>query len=179
MTGRKRATRKQEPAPGVVTVEDLERLHQATVQQRRAQLRERYAYLNGAILEAEAAGDAAAAHELTVLRGFVVRDAGILDRDEAVRTLKPKALVGEKFTQGRKPGSASPLRLAVRRIVKRNPKAKAAEVWAALKAKPPRGIVFHDEWGGDRYVKTEGHGRTEYRRFLNIVSEERNALTPK
>lgn len=159
-----------------ITPEDLERWHLADVAKRRAFLRKHYAWLNEAIREAEAAGDEGlrVLEQLKTLRGYAVRDAELLDRDETIRALRPKARVGEKFTAGRKAGTVSPLRLAVRRILKRRPKATAAEVWASLKGKPPKGITLHDaRWGEPKYIKTAGKPNTSFARFRNIVSEER------
>jgi hypothetical protein len=158
-----------------VTLEDLERWHQDKVARRRAFLRKRYAYLTSAIRDAEAAGaeGAPVLHELKILLGFVIRDANLLDRDETIRAMQPKAVVGERFTAGRKAGTVSPLRLAVRRILTRRPKATTAEVWGALKARPPRGITFVDSPRLGRYVETEGRPDTSYRSLANIVAKER------
>lgn len=83
------------------------------------------------------------------------------------------AELGQRFKQGRKPGTVSPLRLAVRRILRRTPQATAAGVWAALAARPPKGLSFVDSSRLGRYVETAGKPDTGYRRFATIVSEER------
>jgi len=86
----------------------------------------------------------------------------------------PKVGVGEKFTAGRKRGSVSAVRLAVRRILKKNPGARTAEVWAAVKAKPPKGVEVHDTSNPAlRHITTKNAPPTGFRQFANIVSEER------
>jgi hypothetical protein len=92
----------------------------------------------------------------------------------------PKGQLGEKFMRGRKPESGSLLRRPIRAALRTGEAKTAAQVWAVLKANPPKGVSFHDaRWGEAKYVETEGRHRTGYRRFANIVSEEKRKLHPK
>ena len=93
--------------------------------------------------------------------------------------LLPLSRTGKKFVSGRKAGSVGPVRAAVRRYLKRQPQARAAQIWAALSAKPPRGMTFYDNRMG-KYIETDGQDdETKYPRFRNIVSEERRLLKSK
>jgi hypothetical protein len=94
---------------------------------------------------------------------------------EVLSKLVPMAQLGSKFKNGRKPGTIGPLRQYVRKYMGQHPKATAAEVWAALKAKPPKGIEVCDSARKDlRHVTTAGAAAaTSYRQFVNMVSEER------
>lgn len=88
----------------------------------------------------------------------------------------PSYTLGKKMRAGRKPGTPGPVRLAIRRYLKKNPAAKNQEIWAALQAKPPRGWTFMENRLG-RYIEPpSGTQGMEYRRFLNVCSEERKSL---
>jgi hypothetical protein len=155
--------------------EDLDRWREQDVVKRRAALRERYAYLTSKIKEAEALGvDVGIVKQLRHLLALVIRDANLLDREETIRALKPKATVGEKFTAGRKPGSVGKLRKWVRKFVAKYPTATPALAWAALAKRPPKGITIVE--GVRPHVWVDGDGETGLARFKNIVSEERRAL---
>ncbi len=103
--------------------------------------------------------------------------------------LLPLSRTGKKFVSGRKVGAVGPVRAAVRGLMKRSPNAKPAKLWESLKAKSPKGLSFV-ETPRDKYIEIdlktlkqkipEGSDRykyVSYRRFLNIVSEERGLLT--
>jgi hypothetical protein len=154
--------------------EDLDRWHEQDVAKRRAGLRERYAYLTAKVKEAEELdADAGIVKQLKTLLAFVIRDANLLDREEAIRTLKPKAAHGKKFT-GRKPGSFGKLHKWVQKFIAKHPHAMPAQAWEALKNRPPKGFEVVD--GFKPYVWVDGEGATGLARFKNIVSEERRAL---
>ena len=88
--------------------------------------------------------------------------------------LFPLAQLGAKFTGGREPGTVGAVRKFVRRHLAKHPDAKAQEVWAALSAKPPRGVEVYEANGRvERYVRTAGKADTSYRTFQNLVSAER------
>jgi hypothetical protein len=159
-----------------VSPDDLPRWREQRVVEQRKHLRERYAYLTARIREAEAAGEEgrAVVKQLRTLLAFVIRDANLLDRDEAVRALRPKAAVGEKFTAGRKKGSVGRLRMWVRTFIGKYPTASAAQAWAALAKRPPKGFTVVE--GFRAHVWVDGAGETGLARFKNIVSEERRAM---
>lgn len=91
-------------------------------------------------------------------------------------TAGPLIAKARKFDPGRRPGSGSRVRKEVAKHLMRNPKATAAEVWAAIEAKPPKGMSVLENRAG-RYIETTGAKDTGYDRFANIVSEERKKLT--
>jgi hypothetical protein len=80
---------------------------------------------------------------------------------------------GRKFPPGRRPGSGSKVRLFVRRYLKTHRTASAIAVWDAIAAKPPKGVTVCDNSVG-KYIETDGAPDTGYRRFANIVTEEKN-----
>lgn len=89
----------------------------------------------------------------------------------------PTVTLGQKFKAGRKQGTGSRLRKEVAKHLRRKPSAKAAEIWDAIKQKPPRGFAFYE---GNRHLGPyveDGTESTGYRRFQNIVSEERKKFT--
>ena len=92
--------------------------------------------------------------------------------------LIPSAQLGKKFSAGRKVGTVGPVRAEIRRYLKRSPTARTAEIWSSLESKLPRGWEFFDNRLG-RYIETNGPESTSYRRFGNIVSEERKLLAQK
>ncbi len=92
--------------------------------------------------------------------------------------LLPLSRTGKKFSSGRKIGTVGPVRAEIRRYLKRSPTARTAEIWSSLESKPPRGWEFFDNRLG-RYIETNGPESTSYRRFGNIVSEERKLLAQK
>jgi len=109
-------------------------------------------------------------------------------RDEIVQLsrasdlLAPYAKAGLKFKQGRKIGTVGPLALAVKRHLKKYPAHSTKQVWDALAKAQCKGMTFYDNHLG-KYVEYEkptlnGSLRsTSYRRFSNIVSEQKNPAT--
>ncbi|MCI1191601.1 hypothetical protein MOJ79_07085 [Calidifontimicrobium sp. SYSU G02091] len=81
---------------------------------------------------------------------------------------------GAAFSGGRAPGSGGPVRLWLRRYVAAHPQASAAEAWDALKRRPPRGCkVFGDAGRRGAHVTVSGGPDMGYRRFANVLAEER------
>jgi len=87
----------------------------------------------------------------------------------------PLGKLGAKFKAGRKAGTVSPLRLAVRRMLQRDRDASARDIWLRLAARPPRGLAFFQSTRLGWYVETDGKPDTSYRRFQNIVAEDARA----
>lgn len=95
--------------------------------------------------------------------------------------LAPLADTGAKFTSGRKTEALGPLAKAVRQHLKSRSRDNAEAVWDALVANPPKGMTFQDNRTGKyvEYDKRTSAGNlkdTGYRRFANIVSEQRKKL---
>jgi hypothetical protein len=88
--------------------------------------------------------------------------------------LLPKAKHGMKFV-AKKPGGVGPVRKAIARVLKSNPTFTAEQVWQCLKANPPKGLEFHGS-AALRHVWSTGRQNTGWRRFQNIVSEEKTKL---
>ncbi len=97
----------------------------------------------------------------------------------AKRTIKhmevmtPLSKTGKKFVAGRKQDAIGPLRAAIRRYLKSHPKAKTAEIWSALKAKPPKGMTFFDNRQGKYIERDDKTSDVTYRGFTNMISKER------
>ena len=81
---------------------------------------------------------------------------------------------GKTMRDGRKRGTVGPVRLAVRKALKRSPDDSAAQVWSAIKAKPPKGMALYETPKLGKYIQSDGAPDTGYRRFATIVSEEKN-----
>lgn len=102
------------------------------------------------------------------------------DLQTRIERLQPLATKGAKF-QGKKVGALGPLAKAVRSHLKDRPEDSADAIWAALVASPPKGLIFLDNAQG-RYVEYDKRTfagllkNTSYRRFANIVTEQRKSL---
>ena len=97
---------------------------------------------------------------------------------QLIRDTLPAARLGRKFTRGRVKNSVSKLRKSIQREIKTNPNLRPAEIWKALAEKPPKGLTFQDNRMGkyiEEDVKQDGVKNTGYKRFCNIVSEEKNS----
>lgn len=78
--------------------------------------------------------------------------------------------------KGRGPG---PIRKAIRRLLKRAPGMRNAELWAEIASNPPRGWTAFDNRLG-RYFEGPGAGENmNWQRFCNIASEERASIREK
>lgn len=87
--------------------------------------------------------------------------------------LIPAAKLGKKFSAGRKVNSAGPVRSFIRKYLKQNPKAKAGEIWNALKDANVKGVRVQDSYWSAKYIQQDDRGRMTPRQFSNMVSEER------
>ena len=99
------------------------------------------------------------------LRGLnmACRAAGMLDAAKA----------GVKFKQGRKPNTSGPIRKAIVRLLAASPDMKNAELWGAIKAKPPRGWKVCDNRVGKYIEGPKASDGMNYARFCNVASEAR------
>ena len=113
-----------------------------------------------------ARGDGAGAAADAVELGEFKREAELKFAWEA------PVLHGQKF-KGRKPGSGSPIRKAIARLLANNPKMENPELWARLGANS--GWRVYDNRVG-KYIEALGGQSMNYRRFRNVASEERARL---
>lgn len=83
---------------------------------------------------------------------------------------------GRKFSQGRADDSIGPIRKFVRSALAKNPRMRNAELWEALKRKPPRGCAVMENRLG-KYIEGPKPGdEMTHRTFLNVCSLERATL---
>lgn len=91
-----------------------------------------------------------------------------------VNALEPMAALGQKFKpKGRGKG---PIRKKIEQLLKKNPKAKTAELWEAIKAKPPKGWHFMESPRLGSYIEGPENQSMSHRVFANHVSAEKKAL---
>jgi hypothetical protein len=85
---------------------------------------------------------------------------------------------GQTMRKGRKKGTLGPVAKAVAKHLKKHPSAKTADIWKSLAAKPPKGLAFMANRRGQyiEYFEQNGPRETSYKRFRNIVIEQRNVL---
>ena len=124
------------------------------------------------LLRRSEAVEAHAAHNSKLAFAWVSYLSLAMRVGKSLENLTPVARLGKKFSSGRKVGTVGPVRAAIRRYLKKRPYAKTAEIWGHFESKPPRGWEFFNNRLG-RYIETKGPESTSYRRFGNIVSEER------
>lgn len=121
--------------------------------------------------------------------GEIMRDVSILAHyQEAVRLGLDEGLAlltdnehagqvihGKKFP-GRKPGSIGPVRKFIRARLAKNHAATNEELWAAIKAKPPKSWTPMESTRLGRYIEGPNAGdNVGWARFCNIASEERKS----
>ena len=98
-----------------------------------------------------------------------------------IAQLAPLASKGLKFSKGKKEGAIGPLKAAIRKRLKDYPRENATAVWSALSSKPPKGLAFCENRAG-KYVEYDKRTHagdlkdTGYRRFANIVTDEKKRL---
>lgn len=108
---------------------------------------------------------------LSMLLACEVLEGGYVIKFES---LQPLAIEGNKFRVGRKPGTQSPLRKLIAKLLKKNPKLKNKELLELVKSKPPKGYTYCENRYG-KYFEGKDNKTTEIRRFNNICSEARTA----
>lgn len=83
---------------------------------------------------------------------------------------------GKKFP-GRKPGSIGPVRKFIRDKLAKNHAATNEELWAAIKAKPPKGWTPMDTTKFGRYIEgPPGSDEVKWKSFCTYASDERKML---
>lgn len=95
--------------------------------------------------------------------------------------LLPLANTGASFLSGRKPGTVGPIRKKIKGILKKDKNIKNDELWKLITENPPKGWRLFDNRAG-RYAEGPksddviGYKNMSYKRFCNVVSEERRLL---
>lgn len=115
---------------------------------------------------------AAPCEDLSLLGELRLREAGLT----GVAEIAAQARHGLKFKDGRKAGTVGPVRQFVRKYLSKHPQADTAEVWIALKRKPPKGLTVHDPFERSKRRIDWSDGPTSYPQFRNIVSSEKGLL---
>jgi hypothetical protein len=103
--------------------------------------------------------------------------AAALEDVQATTRLVGDAELGRSFKTGRKAGAGGPIRAAIAKALKKNPRMTSAALWDALAAKPPRGWVFRENDLG-KYAEGPQNVNMNWARFQNVCSEERKKLAP-
>lgn len=86
---------------------------------------------------------------------------------------------GRVFDKGRKPGTGSPIRKAIARLLKGDAAMKNATIWKRIKAMPPKGYTLLDNAQGKYIDGPAVMYDMGYERFCNVASEERGKLKEK
>ena len=90
--------------------------------------------------------------------------------------MRDAAKLGAKFSKGGKSKTYGPIRKAISRLLSKNPSMKNDELWAAIKASPPKGWTALENRNG-RYIEGPKAGDDmQYERFCNVASLERKLL---
>lgn len=84
--------------------------------------------------------------------------------------------LGNKFTNGRKPGTGGPIRNAIAEILNENHDMKNPELWQEVTAKPPRGWIAYDNRQGKYFEGPTVDDHMGQRRFFTVCGEERKKL---
>lgn len=88
-----------------------------------------------------------------------------------------RADVSHRFKGGRQPDAVGPLRRAIRRELARSNRSLSTEaLWEAVKCRPPRGWMFHDNRAGKYAEGPKAGQNTDYRSFATACSKERGRL---
>jgi hypothetical protein len=111
------------------------------------------------------------------LREHLVREAGILKSDAEIKRLEPFAATGEKFRQGRKVGTGGPIRKVIAELLAKEPTLSNAQLWDAIRKKPPKGWKSQDNVKFGKYFEGPENKNMGYSRFLNVCAEERKKFT--
>lgn len=90
-----------------------------------------------------------------------------------------QAAIGQKFKDGRKRGSVGPIRKAIGLLLKKSPNMKNAELWDALKAKPPRGWEVRENRMGKYIEGPNPSDSMTYASFINAAAKERKKIRAK
>jgi hypothetical protein len=93
-----------------------------------------------------------------------------------IDAIDPLAERGFKFMRGRKKGTGGPIRKWIARQLAKGREMKNAELWAAIKARPPRGWQVQENRLGKYLDGPTAKDHMTYGRFSNVAKEERDKL---
>jgi len=123
------------------------------------------------LLRKVGAGEALALALLAIERGLDLLDTG--KHLAALRHAK-------KFKPGRKEDTVGPIRLAIRKVLKKRPDATTPEIWKSIKAHPPKVMSFYISPQLGEYVEIESGGKRSSTNFKggfeNACTAERKLL---
>jgi hypothetical protein len=86
---------------------------------------------------------------------------------------------GQRFKDGRKPGSSGPVRKAIAKFLAKNQAMKNPELWEAIKNKPPKGWQAYENARFGKYFEGPAGAKMEYGRFCTVCGEERKKVKRK
>lgn len=91
-----------------------------------------------------------------------------------------QAELGQRFKNGRKPGSGGPIRKAIMKILAKSPEIKNPEIWEAIKKNPPKFWQAYENAKLGKYFEgPTAKEKMEYKRFCTVCGEERKKLMKK
>ncbi len=96
-----------------------------------------------------------------------------------IREYEARRQEGLKFRAGRKLGTVDPIRLRLRALLRSAPGLKNAELWEAVKARPPKGWTLFESSDpklGRYYEGPRPDLTGTYKQFQNLAAEERKRL---
>lgn len=96
---------------------------------------------------------------------------------QTVEGLVPLAEFGKRFRNGRKTGSVGKIRKVIALFLEKNPAAKPAQMWEALRTKPPARWAVHENSTGKYIEGPHARDSMGYARFCNVFSEERKKVS--
>ncbi len=86
---------------------------------------------------------------------------------------------GQRFKDGRKPGSVGPIRKAIAKLLAKTPEMKNPELWDAIKNRPPRGWQAIESTRLGKYLEGPKMAHMGYPSFCNVCSKERKKVGAK
>ena len=89
-----------------------------------------------------------------------------------------QAELGQRFKDGRKPGSGGPIRKTIAKLLAQYPAMKNPDLWVAIRKRPPKGWQERENAGLGKYLEGPKHNMA-YGRFCTVCGEERKKLNGK
>ncbi len=103
-----------------------------------------------------------------------------LGKSKGLRVLAgEQAEHGQRFKDGRKPGSGGAIRKAIAKLLTKNHALKNPELWEAVKRNPPRGWQVYENARLGKYLEGPNMKCMGYPRFCTVCGEERKKVKRK